>query len=270
MKKLTKAFSITGKVITGNKVGHTIGFPTINLKLATPKPNLKPGVYVCICRLKQNLYLGLAYFGPRYISNKSTNSFEVHLFNFSRSIKTLIKKDISSLKNYVVLVNRQDQPLAIQSILKAHQKQGQLHRAVSVYLFNYKDQLLIQQRSKHKLLWPEIWANTCCSHPRINESYVNAAQRRLFEEFGIKAKLKLHTKFIYQASYNQIGTEHEIDAVLIGRSRQTPKPNQHEISKFKYINLDKLEKEFIKSPKDFAPWFKLGLKKLPASDILTS
>ena len=40
-----------------------------------------------------------------------------------------------------------------------------LHRAFSVFLFNNNNQLLLQQRSSHKITFPLVWTNTCCSHP---------------------------------------------------------------------------------------------------------
>jgi isopentenyl-diphosphate delta-isomerase len=172
------------------------------------------------------------------------------------------------MKNHqVVLVNQKDQTLGLENKLKAHQGKGKLHRAISVYLFNSQAELLIQQRSRHKMLWPLYWTNTVCSHPYPNEPYQAAAERRLQEEFGIKAKLKLHHQFIYHEQYKNIGSEHELDAVFTGISDDQPQPDKQEIAGWQYIKLADLKKEIKQHPNKYTPWFKLSLKKLKSSDI---
>lgn len=42
---------------------------------------------------------------------------------------------------------------------------GLLHRAFSVFLFNSENKLLLQQRASSKITFPDVWTNTCCSHP---------------------------------------------------------------------------------------------------------
>ena len=116
----------------------------------------------------------------------------------------------------LLLVNKKDEVIGFETKEKCHAGKGILHRAFSVYLFNNKGQLLIQQRSKFKKLWPLYWANTCCSHPRKNEGYVGAGERRLKEELGIISPLKMVGKFQYQVRYKNIGSENELCAILIG------------------------------------------------------
>jgi len=168
----------------------------------------------------------------------------------------------------VILVNQDDKQVGLLDKLKAHQGQGKLHRAISVLLFNSNQELLIQQRSQHKQLWSGYWANTCCSHTQPNETSLQAAERRLYEEFGIKAKLKFHHKFIYHSSFKNIGSEHELDHVYIGTSDAQPKPNPQEISAWKYLSLPQLKKDLKLQPQKYAPWFKLTLKSLTPSDII--
>lgn len=170
----------------------------------------------------------------------------------------------------VILVDQDDKITGQSSKLKAHQGKGLLHRAISVYLFNPRKELLIQQRSKHKLLWPLVWANTCCSHPFPGETYLHAANRRLSEEMGLTVDLKLSHKFVYQAEYKQVGSEHEMYQMLIGVSPQKPHPNPREVADWKYVSLAQLNKEIKSSPGKFTPWLKLALKKLSLSDIFNS
>ena len=72
---------------------------------------------------------------------------------------------------------------------------GMLHRAFSVFLFNTKNELLLQRRSDAKVTFPGFWTNTCCSHPlhvtpELDEDQAigvrRAAQRKLNHELGIK------------------------------------------------------------------------------------
>lgn len=277
---------LQGKVIKGEAVGRKIGFPTANLELSK-LPRLKHGVYAALVIFNRQNYLGLAYFGPRYIFGQKTDNFEVYIFNFDQTIygrkltvkllkflrppqavkrlsrlKRLLERDVAALSDYVVRVNRRDQILGIEEKSKAHQGRAKLHRAISIQLFNRKGELLIQQRSKYKKLFPLIWANTVCTDVRPYETYSAAAERRLKEEFGLKVKLKPAFKFSYAAVWRR-GGEKEIDQVFFGRLVGQPKPDFKEIAAWRFINLAEAKAGL----KDFAPWFRMILKKIRPSDI---
>ena len=89
----------------------------------------------------------------------------------------------------VVLVDENDNQIGLMSKMEAHQK-GTLHRAFSIFLFNSENQILLQKRSSNKYHSGGLWTNTCCSHPRDEESVIDAGNRRLFEVMGIKTELK--------------------------------------------------------------------------------
>lgn len=279
---------ISGKVVKGEAVGRTIGFPTANLALPE-KPKIKHGVYAALVKLLGKNYLGLAYFGPRYIFGQKQDNFEVFLFNFHREIygknlrvkllhflrppksvtrlerlKQLLEQDVAGLNKDVILVDKNDQIIGLENKIAAHAGRAKLHRAISVQLFNQKGELLIQQRSKHKRLFPLIWANTVCTDVRPYESYQMAAQRRLPEEFRLKAKLKPAFKIHYAARWKS-GGEREIDQVFFGRVSGRPRPNQKEIAAWKFIGLNEARQN-----KALAPWFRLILKKIKPSDIVNS
>jgi|GEM_PF-865231 len=279
---------ISGKVIGGAKQGRTIGFPTANLKL-TNQPTCRQGVYAVLVALSQQNYLGLAYYGPRYIFGEKQNSFEVFLFNFKKNIygkklrvkllkflrppqqvsslsqlKTLLEKDQRSLDQQVILVNRKDKILGIENKIKAHQGKAKLHRAVSVQLFNHKGELLIQQRSKSKRLFSLLWANTVCTDVRPYETCLQAASRRLQEEFGLTSNLRPAFKFYYSAKWGN-GGEREIDQLFFGLAVGRPRPDYQEIAAWQYQKL-----VAVKKMKNLAPWFKLILKKIKPSDIVNS
>lgn len=291
MKKLLKPLSCAGQVILGEKIGRTINFPTANLSLNKPL-NIKPGVYLAVCRLNKNSYLGLAYYGPRYIFHKLANSFEIYLFDFNQAIygeqisvklthwlrppqrinslkklQKLLQADLTALNDFVILVNHRDQPLGIQKKVQAHLGSAQLHRAISVQILNSKKELLLQQRSKHKMLFPLLWANTVCTDVRPYESYLMAAQRRLQEELNLHVVLQPLAKFYYQAGYAPVGSEKEIDQLFIGFSDQKPRLDHHEVNQCRYLNLKNLQKAMRQQPGNYTPWFKLILKKLLSSVI---
>src|SRR3954471_11008031 len=99
---------------------------------------------------------------------------------------------------YVVLTDGQDNEMGVMEKLQAH-KDGRLHRAISVFIFNTKGELLLQQRAAGKYHSANLWTNTACSHPRPGESAFDAANRRLFEEMGLVCDLKEKFSFIYKA-----------------------------------------------------------------------
>ena len=117
----------------------------------------------------------------------------------------------------IIIVDKQDKIIGFEEKEKCHDGYGILHRAFSVFIFNDKKELLIQQRSKFKRLWPLYWSNTCCSHPRFDEEIVNAAEKRIKEEFGFWCLLKDLYKFQYQARFKDEGSENEMCSVLIGK-----------------------------------------------------
>lgn len=91
-----------------------------------------------------------------------------------------------------------------------------LHLAFSVFVFNERDELMIQQRAHSKYHSPGLWTNTCCSHQREGESNIAAGKRRLQEEMGFSTELKEVMNFIYKAPFDNGLTEHEFDYILIG------------------------------------------------------
>jgi isopentenyl-diphosphate delta-isomerase len=145
--------------------------------------------------------------------------------------------------------------------LSAHTGEGQLHLAFSVYVFSPdRRQLLIQQRSSEKMLWPLVWANTCCSHPRVNEPSIEAGRRRLLEEMGFICDLKTGPSFVYRAEDpDGRGVEHEYDICLIGTWSGEPAPNAGEVNAWKWIDVKQLIGEMESSPGRFAPWLHRGL-----------
>ena len=95
------------------------------------------------------------------------------------------RKQVSFNDELLILVNEKDEEIGYKTKSVCHFGEGILHRAFSIFIFNTKEQLLMQKRSSQKNLWPNYWSNSCCSHPRKGEKIESAASRRLAEELGL-------------------------------------------------------------------------------------
>jgi isopentenyl-diphosphate delta-isomerase len=158
----------------------------------------------------------------------------------------------------LILVDEKDQDLGFMSKAQCHAGQGILHRAFSLLIFNEEGELLIQQRSAAKRLWPLFWSNSCCSHPRGEETMEAATQRRMLEELGISCSLRFLYKFQYQAQFDDTGAENELCSVFIGRAHDAPRINREEISDWRWISPEALARQISGADgRHFTPWFKL-------------
>lgn len=154
----------------------------------------------------------------------------------------------------VILVDKQDNEIGTEEKMKAHSNGGQLHRAISVFLFNDKGETLLQQRASTKYHSKAKWANTCCSHPRPGEANEAAAERRLVEEMGIKAKLEERFVFPYHAEVGSGLTEQEYDHIFFGRYNGEPKPNKDEVQGWRWVSIKEFSRWVKERPEDFAAW----------------
>ncbi len=157
---------------------------------------------------------------------------------------------------HVVLVNENDQVLGTMEKLQAH-LEGKLHRAFSVFLFNDKKELMLQQRAFSKYHSGGLWSNTCCSHPRRGEDIVDAGKRRLHEELGIEADVKHAFSFIYRAELDHDMIEHELDHVLIGKYDAIEDFNPEEVADVKFMSLLELQKDLKENPDIYTAWFRI-------------
>lgn len=167
------------------------------------------------------------------------------------------QKVVSSDAEELILVDEDDAEIGFLSKAKCHDGTGVLHRAFSLFLFNEAGELLLQQRSESKRLWPGYWSNTCCSHPRKGESMTVATRRRLRDELNIETPLEFVYKFSYQAEFGNTGSENELCHVYLGRSNDAVAPNEHEISAVRFVAADSLLREFDTKPEQFTPWFRM-------------
>ncbi len=165
------------------------------------------------------------------------------------------------MKELLILVNERDVELGTMEKMETHLK-GKLHRAISVFIFNSKGEMLLQRRALEKYHTAGLWSNSACSHPRINEKPIDSAERRLFEEMGLNVKLKFIFKFLYKAKLDNNLIENELDHVFIGTSDEKPDINVNEVCDYKYIREYELNLLIEKESESFTPWFKECYKKV--------
>ena len=164
------------------------------------------------------------------------------------------------IEEKVVLVNEKDEQIGLMPKLEAHEK-ALLHRAFSVFVFNDKKELMLQQRALHKYHSPGLWTNTCCSHQRDGESNLQAGKRRLQEEMGFVVGLKETISFIYKAPFDNGLTEHEFDHVMIGSYNDEPEINPDEVASWKWMPLEAVKTDMEKHPEIYTEWFKIIFEK---------
>lgn len=156
----------------------------------------------------------------------------------------------------VILVDADDNPIGTMEKMQAH-REGRLHRAFSILIFNTQRQLLIQKRAVGKYHSAGLWTNTCCSHPQPSETMEAATRRRLRQELGIDLQPAFEYKFIYRAALGNNLTEHELDYVFSGTWNKDPVVDAAEISDWKYIDVGALRDDIMDHPEKYTHWFKL-------------
>jgi len=156
----------------------------------------------------------------------------------------------------VILVDKQDNALGTMEKLAAHQA-GRLHRAFSVFVFNSKGELLLQQRAHDKYHSAGKWSNTCCSHPRPGEQNIDAAKRRLKEEMGLDCELHYGFNFIYHTDFSNGLSEYEFDHVFFGKTDAQPVIDPQEVAAFAYITPEELNEQLKQNPDEYTEWFKI-------------
>lgn len=164
------------------------------------------------------------------------------------------------MKEQVILVDEQDNKVGLMEKIEAHEK-ALLHRAFSVFTFNDRGELLLQQRAADKYHSPLLWTNTCCSHQRDGETNIEAGKRRLQEEMGFTCELEEVFSFIYKAPFDNGLTEHELDHVMVGKFNDQPNINKEEVESYKWMTLEAVKADIKNQPEIYTEWFKIIFKE---------
>lgn len=191
---------------------------------------------------------------------------------------------VSYLKEQCILVDINDSVVGKASKRDCHkwtavEAGSGLHRAFSVFIFNSREEILLQKRSRYKITFPGVWTNACCSHPLYVDSELDmsegsigvrrAAQRKLQHELGIPAdkcplsKMEIVSRILYKTPCEDgVWGEHELDYCIILRCDAEPVPNWNEVAEVRYLDKNGI-KDLVDQSRskdsdiDFSPWFLL-------------
>ena len=163
----------------------------------------------------------------------------------------------------VILVDAGDRQTGVMEKMEAHEK-GLLHRAFSVFIFNSKGEMLLQQRAMGKYHSAGLWTNACCSHPYPGEETKAAAQRRLQEELGFVVPVEKLFDFVYKASFDNGLTEHEFDHVFAAQYDGPIHFNPEEVMACKYRSMIEITNSLQSGPQHYTAWFRLAFPKIEA------
>jgi isopentenyl-diphosphate delta-isomerase len=159
----------------------------------------------------------------------------------------------------VILVDERDRELGTVEKLRAH-REGSLHRAFSVFIFDRAGRLLLQKRARGKYHSGGLWSNTACGHPRPGVETRAAARRRLREEMGFDCELREAFEFLYRAELDGALVEHEYDHVFVGTHEGDPAPDPSEVEEWRWVSMGELLRGLSERPELYSRWLKLAVE----------
>lgn len=168
---------------------------------------------------------------------------------------------VPTMENEVILVNEKDEVVGRMEKMEAHRK-AVLHRAFSVFIFNTKGEMLLQQRALSKYHSGGLWTNACCSHPLPGEETGIGAIRRLKQEMGFVTPIQKIFDFTYRTAFDNGLTEHEFDHVFTGIYEGKIEPDPAEVAAFRYLSLDEIESSLTLQPDLYTAWFHIAFPKV--------
>ena len=175
-------------------------------------------------------------------------------------------EDLPDSDTFLIAVDEHDRETGVVKRMAAH-REGILHRAFSIFVFDEAGRLLLQRRAAGKYHSGGLWSNTCCSHPRAGESLLEAAHRRLREEMGFTCPLRAVFGFVYRAALDGGLVEHEFDHVVVGRFQGAPAPDLREVGEWKWERVPAIQSQLAEDPRAFTAWFKPALDGLLARGL---
>lgn len=159
----------------------------------------------------------------------------------------------------VILVDDCDREIGTGEKHEVH-KQGALHRAFSVIIWDDADRMLLQQRSAQKYHSGGLWTNACCGHPRPGEDCAAAARRRLQQEMGFVCSLEALGTIRYRAELDHDMIEHEIVHVFHGAHDGAIEPDPEEAQGYRWASVAEVQADASAAPERYTAWFRKYLK----------
>lgn len=164
------------------------------------------------------------------------------------------------MEERLILVDGDDRAVGVGEKMRVH-RDGVLHRAFSIFVFDQAGRLMLQQRATGKYHSGGLWSNTCCGHPRDGEATEAAAHRRLGEEMGFDCELRSVARIVYRIEVSQGLIEHEYDHIFVGRYDGRPRPNPLEVRDWAWRSAADLDAALRDRPQDFSGWLRYFLER---------
>jgi len=159
------------------------------------------------------------------------------------------------MKELVVLVDEQNNPIGTADKDTVHTIDTPLHRAFSLFLFNSKGQVLLTKRASTKKTFPGVWTNTVCGHLAPDEDVVSAATRRLSEELGITGvTVKEVSYYRYRFADRNGIVENEICPITVATYDGDPHPHPGEVDEWRWTDWEVFLTELKNNPEPYSPW----------------
>jgi isopentenyl-diphosphate delta-isomerase len=165
------------------------------------------------------------------------------------------------MEQQVILVNEKDEVKGTAGKMEVHRK-GLLHRAFSVFVFNKRGEMLLQQRALNKYHSGGLWTNACCSHPEPEEETRTGALRRLKEELGFETELEKIFDFVYKADFDNGLTEYEFDHVYTGSYDGKIDFSSEEVMDVCYKPMHEISDSLQSHPNRYTAWFRIAFPKV--------
>ena len=140
--------------------------------------------------------------------------------------------------------------------LDAHIRNAR-HLAISVFIW-CGNRLLLQQRADTKYHSGGLWANSCCSHPRWDESPADCAKRRMVEELGFSVPLTPVGVTEYAAPVGSLFENEVVHCFRGEAARGTSFTfNPEEVQAIEWLTLDEIAADMQARPGRYTPWFRI-------------
>lgn len=164
----------------------------------------------------------------------------------------------------VILVDERDNEIGLCEKLAAH-REAKLHRAFSIFVFNSRNELLMQKRAQSKYHSGGLWSNTCCSHPEPGEVLGDAIHARLLMEMGFDCPLQEVATLTYRGYLGNGLYEHELDHIFTGRYDGVPQINPAEADDWKWLSCTDLASDINLNPESYSLWLRIIVNELGAT-----